>query len=70
MLQAGGAAAASTEGAAGAYGPHPRPMPISCRSSGFRAPEEQAATIALPRVRRASYINGVSLDVNGGLFMA
>ena len=33
-------------------------------------PEEQAAAIAFLASDDASYINGVSLDVNGGLFMA
>lgn len=70
MLRAGGAAAASTEEerqarmartAAYAYF-----MPIKRIST----PEEQAATIAFLASDEASYINGVSLDVNGGLFMA
>jgi NAD(P)-dependent dehydrogenase (short-subunit alcohol dehydrogenase family) len=33
-------------------------------------PEEQAAAIAFLASDEASYINGVALDVNGGLFMA
>jgi 3-oxoacyl-[acyl-carrier protein] reductase len=33
-------------------------------------PEEQAAAIAFLASDDASYINGVALDVNGGLFMA
>ena len=41
-------------------------MPIKRLSS----PEEQAAAIAFLASDDASYINGVSLDVNGGLFMA
>jgi 2-hydroxycyclohexanecarboxyl-CoA dehydrogenase len=41
-------------------------MPIKRISS----PEEQAAAIAFLASDEASYINGVSLDVNGGLFMA
>ena len=32
-------------------------------------PEEQAAAIAFLASDEASYINGVALDVNGGLFM-
>lgn len=41
-------------------------MPIKRLSS----PEEQAAAIAFLASDEASYINGVSLDINGGLFMA
>lgn len=41
-------------------------MPIKRLS----APEEQAAAIAFLASEDASYINGVALDVNGGLFMA
>ena len=33
-------------------------------------PEEQAAAIAFLASDDASYINGVALDVNGGLYMA
>ncbi len=33
-------------------------------------PDEQAAAIAFLASDEASYINGVSLDVNGGLYMA
>lgn len=70
MLRAGGAGAASSEEerqarmartAAYAYF-----MPIKRIST----PEEQAAAIAFLASDDASYINGVSLDVNGGLFMA
>jgi NAD(P)-dependent dehydrogenase (short-subunit alcohol dehydrogenase family) len=41
-------------------------MPIKRLST----PAEQAAAIALLASDEASYINGVALDVNGGLFMA
>ena len=41
-------------------------MPIQRLST----PEEQAAAIAFLASDDAAYINGVSLDVNGGLFMA
>ena len=70
MLRAGAArAAASTEEAAArdarrrAYEYF---MPIKRLSS----PDEQAAAIAFLASDDASYINGVALDVNGGLFMA
>jgi NAD(P)-dependent dehydrogenase (short-subunit alcohol dehydrogenase family) len=41
-------------------------MPIARLST----PEEQAAAIAFLASDEASYINGVALDVNGGLYMA
>jgi NAD(P)-dependent dehydrogenase (short-subunit alcohol dehydrogenase family) len=41
-------------------------MPIQRLSE----PEEQAAAIAFLASDEASYINGVALDVNGGLYMA
>lgn len=41
-------------------------MPIKRLSS----PEEQAAAIAFLASDEASYVNGVALDVNGGLYMA
>ena len=41
-------------------------MPIQRLST----PEEQAAAIAFLACDEASYINGVALDVNGGLYMA
>jgi len=70
MIRAGGVAAARSEAEAearrqriAAYGYF---MPIKRLSS----PEEQAAAIAFLASDDASYVNGVSLDVNGGLFMA
>jgi 3-oxoacyl-[acyl-carrier protein] reductase len=41
-------------------------MPIQRLST----PEEQAAAIAFLASDDASYINGVSLDTNGGLYVA
>jgi NAD(P)-dependent dehydrogenase (short-subunit alcohol dehydrogenase family) len=41
-------------------------MPIKRLSS----PEEQAAAIAFLASDDAAYVNGVALDVNGGLYMA
>ena len=70
MLRAGGVSAARSEAEAearatriAAYGYF---MPIKRLSTA----DEQAAAIAFLASDDASYINGVSLDVNGGLFMA
>jgi 3-oxoacyl-[acyl-carrier protein] reductase len=69
MLRAAGAAARSSAEAAAraeriaAYGYF---MPIKRLST----PDEQAAAIAFLASDDASYVNGVSLDVNGGLYMA
>ena len=70
MIRAGGVRAARSEVEAksraeriGAYNYF---MPIKRLS----APEEQAAAIAFLASDDASYVNGVALDVNGGLYMA
>ena len=70
MLRAGGVRAAGSEAEAraraervAAYGWF---MPIKRLS----IPDEQAAAIAFLASDDASYVNGVSLDVNGGLYMA
>jgi 3-oxoacyl-[acyl-carrier protein] reductase len=70
MLRAGGARRASSpeeqaqrEARVAAYGWF---MPIKRLST----PDEQAAVIAFLASDDASYVNGVALDVNGGLFMA
>ncbi len=70
MIRAAGAANASSQAEADArrkrveaYGYF---MPIKRLSSA----DEQAAAIAFLASEDASYINGVALDVNGGLYMA
>jgi 3-oxoacyl-[acyl-carrier protein] reductase len=70
MIRAGGVRAASSPEEAraraeriAAYGWF---MPIKRLSS----PDEQAAAIAFLASDDASYVNGVALDVNGGLYMA
>lgn len=70
MIRAGGVRAAGSPEEAraraerlAAYGWF---MPIKRLSSA----EEQAAVIAFLASDEASYVNGVSLDVNGGLYMA
>jgi NAD(P)-dependent dehydrogenase (short-subunit alcohol dehydrogenase family) len=70
MLRAGAAAAAVTDEEAEArisrMTAYQYFMPIKRLST----PDEQAAAIAFLASDDASYINGVALDVNGGLFMA
>src|SRR5213593_777986 len=70
MLRAGGVAAsrspAEAEARAARIAAYGWFMPIKRLST----PDEQAAAIAFLASDEASYINGVSLDVNGGLFMA
>jgi 3-oxoacyl-[acyl-carrier protein] reductase len=70
MLRAGGVAAARSESEAAARAERVAAysyfMPIKRLSSA----DEQAAAIAFLASDEASYINGVALDVNGGLYMA
>ncbi len=70
MIRAGGASRATSdeerEARAKRVAAYEYFMPIRRLSS----PEEQAAAIAFLASDDASYINGVSLDTNGGLFMA
>ncbi len=70
MIRGGGVRAARSEEEAAAraerIAAYQYFMPIKRLSS----PEEQAAAIAFLASDDASYVNGVSLDVNGGLFMA
>jgi len=70
MLRAGGGAAARTPAEEAArrerLAAYQYFMPIKRIST----PAEQAAAIAFLASDEASYINGVALDVNGGLFMA
>jgi 3-oxoacyl-[acyl-carrier protein] reductase len=70
MLRAGAASQARSTEEATARAERTRAytwlMPIKRLST----PDEQAAAIAFLASDDASYVNGVSLDVNGGLFMA
>lgn len=70
MIRAGGASRASSDEErdtrARRIAAYEYFMPIRRLSS----PDEQAAAIAFLASDDASYINGVSLDTNGGLFMA
>jgi 3-oxoacyl-[acyl-carrier protein] reductase len=70
MIRAGGVAAASSdaerEARATRIAAYQYFMPIKRLSTA----DEQAAAIAFLASDDASYVNGVALDVNGGLFMA
>jgi NAD(P)-dependent dehydrogenase (short-subunit alcohol dehydrogenase family) len=70
MLRAGGPRRAATPDEAAARAKRVAAydwfMPIQRLST----PDEQAAAIAFLASDDASYVNGVSLDVNGGLYMA
>jgi NAD(P)-dependent dehydrogenase (short-subunit alcohol dehydrogenase family) len=70
MLRAGGIGSARSaeeaEARAARIAAYSWFMPIKRLST----PEEQAAAIAFLASDDASYVNGVSLDVNGGLYMA
>ena len=70
MLRAGGVrgarCAAEAEARAARIAAYGWFMPIKRLST----PDEQAAAIAFLASDDASYVNGVSLDVNGGLYMA
>jgi 3-oxoacyl-[acyl-carrier protein] reductase len=70
MIRAGGVRAAASEDEARARAERLAAyswfMPIKRLST----PEEQAAVIAFLASDDASYVNGVALDVNGGLYMA
>jgi meso-butanediol dehydrogenase/(S,S)-butanediol dehydrogenase/diacetyl reductase len=70
MLRAGGPRAAGSSAEAEArtarVAAYAWFMPIKRLSR----PEEQAAVIAFLASDEASYVNGVALDVNGGLYMA
>jgi len=70
MIRGGSVRSAANEAEAAArkerIGAYNYFMPIKRLSQ----PEEQAAAIAFLASDDASYINGISMDVNGGLFMA
>ena len=70
MLRAGGPARAPSEAEAEARRARVAAYTYFMPIKRISQPEEQAAAIAFLASDDASYINGVSLDVNGGLFMA
>jgi len=70
MLRAGAVAAASSEEEARARSERVAAYAYFMPIKRLSTPEEQAAVIAFLASDDASYINGVALDVNGGLYMA
>ncbi len=70
MLRAGGVRAARSVDEEGARKARLAAYQFFMPIKRVSQPEEQAAAIAFLASDDASYINGVALDVNGGLFMA
>jgi 3-oxoacyl-[acyl-carrier protein] reductase len=70
MLRAGGVRAAASDAEARARAERIAAYTWFMPIKRLSRPEEQAAAIAFLASDEASYINGVALDVNGGLFMA
>ncbi|MCC6850571.1 MAG: SDR family oxidoreductase [Deltaproteobacteria bacterium] len=70
MLRAAGVAAARSEHEQAARAARVAAYQFFMPLKRVSRPEEQAAAIAFLASDDASYVNGVSLDVNGGLFMA
>src|SRR5262249_13466822 len=70
MLRAGGVAAARSPEEEAARGTRLAAYQYFMPIKRISQPEEQAAALAFLASDDASYINGVALDVNGGLFMA
>jgi len=70
MLRAAGVREARSEAEQGARAARMAAYQYFMPIKRISTPEEQASAIAFLASDDASYINGVSLDVNGGLFMA
>jgi 3-oxoacyl-[acyl-carrier protein] reductase len=70
MLRAGGARRAASEEEARARAERAAAYGFFMPIKRLSTPEEQAAVIAFLASDDASYVNGVALDVNGGLYMA
>lgn len=69
MLRAGGPRRAASEAEAAARRTRVAAYEYFMPIKRLSRPDEQAAAIAFLASDEASYINGVALDVNGGLFM-
>jgi 3-oxoacyl-[acyl-carrier protein] reductase len=70
MIRAGGVRQATSEEEATARSERINAYSYFMPIKRLSTPEEQAAVIAFLASDEASYINGVALDVNGGLFMS
>jgi 3-oxoacyl-[acyl-carrier protein] reductase len=70
MIRAGGVRQAHSEEEAQARAERINAYSFFMPIKRLSTPEEQAAVIAFLASDEASYINGVALDVNGGLYMA
>lgn len=70
MIRGGGVRAAESETEAAARAERIAAYEYFMPIKRLSQPDEQAAAIAFLASDDASYINGISMDVNGGLFMA
>lgn len=70
MIRAAGAASAGSQAEADARRERLQAYTYFMPIKRLSEPEEQASAIAFLASDDASYINGVALDVNGGLYMA
>lgn len=70
MIRAAGASAADSEEEAKARNQRIQAYSYFMPIKRLSTPQEQAAVIAFLASDDASYINGIAMDVNGGLYMA
>jgi len=70
MIRAGGVSAADSEEEAAARSQRIQAYTYFMPIKRLSTPQEQAAVIAFLASDDASYINGIAMDVNGGLYMA
>jgi len=70
MIRAGGVSAAGSEEEAQARSQRIQAYAYFMPIKRLSTPEEQAAVIAFLASDDASYVNGIAMDVNGGLYMA
>lgn len=70
MIRAGGVSAADSEDEAAARDQRIQAYSYFMPIKRLSTPQEQAAVIAFLASDDASYVNGIAMDVNGGLYMA